>query len=461
MKPGVTTTKEKIAYALGDVGFNFIWAFVSSFLMFYYTDVVGIAAGTVGTIMLTARLFDGVSDLGMGSLIEKTNTRWGKARPWILWGTAPLVISFLLVMNVPSGLSEQGKNIYVLLTYIFMMVICVTATNLPYLSLLSRISLDQHDRNVLSVIRTVSVLVVIVVVAVMTTRIVTFFGGGQSAWTRLSFIYASLALVLLTITFFGTKEKISVQGNGEEQQETQSLKQAIIANVKNKYFYMTALLFIVVFALGGVGQGSLIYYATHVLGNENLYGVILIIGFAPALIGMPLVPTLYKRVGKRNAMLAASFVSLSGPLVAWINPYSVVNIAICFFLIGLGRAPMSATLYTLVADLVDYGEWKYGIRTEGLAYSSASVGTKLGMGLGSAVIGWLLAWGRYVGTAEVQPESALRAMQVLFIWVPFALSIASIAILSFWKLDSVLPEIQDSLQKKYLNESAQLSSEKV
>ena len=122
---------------------------------------------------------------------------------------------------------------------------------------------------------------------------------------------------------------------------------------------------------------------------------------------------------------------------------------------------MSATLFTLVADLVDYGEWKHGIRTEGLAYSSASVGTKLGMGLGSAVIGWILAWGRYVGAADVQPESAIRAMQILFIWVPFLLSIVSIVILFFWKLDSVLPEIQASLQKKYLHEAAHLSSEKV
>lgn len=164
---------EKVCYGVGDIGANLVWTTVASFLTIYCTDVAGIAAGVVGTLMLIARLFDGVSDLFMGIIIDKTNTRWGKARPWVLWSAPPLVISLIMIFTVPD-LGANGKAIYLLLVYIFLAAVCFTASNLSYNTMLS---------------------------------LVHFLGNGQRGWTCMSIVYAIVALGMFITTFAGTKER--------------------------------------------------------------------------------------------------------------------------------------------------------------------------------------------------------------------------------------------------------------
>ena len=149
------STREKVCYGVGDIGANLVWTTVASFLTIYCTDVAGIAAGVVGTLMLIARLFDGVSDLFMGVIIDKTNTRWGKARPWVLWSAPPLVVSLIMIFTVPN-IGANGKAIYMLLVYIFLAAVCFTASNLSYNTMLSLVTTEQHDRNVMNTIRKLS-----------------------------------------------------------------------------------------------------------------------------------------------------------------------------------------------------------------------------------------------------------------------------------------------------------------
>lgn len=140
--------KEKISYSIGDVGCNFVYVPITSFLMIYYTNSVGLGVAAVGTLMLIARLLDGVTDLSIGALIDKTNTRWGKTRPWILWSAPFMGIGLILLFNVPMGLSNGGKLIYAYITYIFLVSIVYTASNLSYCTLLSRISSNIQERSV-------------------------------------------------------------------------------------------------------------------------------------------------------------------------------------------------------------------------------------------------------------------------------------------------------------------------
>ena len=194
--------REKIAFALGDVGCNFIWTVVGSFLTLYYTDSVGISAAVVGTIMLITRILDGVSDLGMGVIIDHTHTRWGKARPWVLI-TAPLMgIGLILTFSVPNWLSENGKIAYAVVTYILLAVIIFTACNLAYSTLTALITGRQDDRTSMTSIRYILVYAVMILISYTTMPLVEDFG-----WTGMSVIFGIAGMICLLITFFGTKER--------------------------------------------------------------------------------------------------------------------------------------------------------------------------------------------------------------------------------------------------------------
>ena len=254
---------EKLAFAMGDVGCNFIWTVVGSFLTMYYTDSVGITAGVVGTIMLVTRILDGFSDLGMGAIIDRTHTRWGKARPWIL-RTAPLMaIGLILLFSVPSSLSDTGKIVYAVITYIILAVFIYTACNLAYSTLLSLVTGRQDDRTSMTSIRYIFVYAVMILISYVTTPMVNEFG-----WTGMSVIFGIAGMICLLITFFGTKER-----NTEESKDSDStvpVLESIRLLFQNKYFILVALLFVVNFTAMGLTGGVGIYFAKDFLGNDGL-----------------------------------------------------------------------------------------------------------------------------------------------------------------------------------------------
>ena len=172
-----STKKEKLLYSLGDVGVNLLWILPTSFLTLYYTDSVGMNAAYIGTMMLICRLFDGLSDILMGTIIDKTRTKWGKARPWLLFMGLPLVVSVLLVFSVPQNLTETGRKIYSFITYFVMSVVCYTALNLSYHALLPRFSLTSQDRSIVSVIRSIFAMLATIIVMSFTPKLIETFGG--------------------------------------------------------------------------------------------------------------------------------------------------------------------------------------------------------------------------------------------------------------------------------------------
>jgi len=446
---GVTTKREKIAYSLGDVGCNFIWSFASAFLTLYYTDSVGLSAAFLGTMMLIARILDGASDIAMGAVIEKTRTRWGKARPWILIACVPFALSLVLIMNVPGSLSEQGKNAYAFLSYIFMAVICYTIVNLAYHAMLPRISLNQQDRSVISGLRTFLTLMLVLLLNIVTPLLLESFGGqkSQRAWTIVSSAYALIALGLLLITFFGTKEKVELRS--EVKAEKIPLIVSLKAVATNKYFYLVLALFVVNYISAGL-TGVGLYYARDVLGDVNFFGLISLAGVSPMLIGIPLIPFLFKKFGKRNSIRFGFALCILGGLLTLTNPTNAGVYLASSVIKGFGGIPFIVAMFTLSADITDYGEWKSGIRAEGFAYSCTTFGIKLGTGVGSAMLGWILAWGRYDADAAVQSEPAINAMILLAVVIPLVISAIQLILIQFWDLDKHLPDIQKDLQERKL-----------
>jgi GPH family glycoside/pentoside/hexuronide:cation symporter len=353
-EPGASTFGTKLCYAAGDVGYNFVWTFVSGFLMLYYTDSVGVSAAFVGTMMLISRVLDGASDIGMGIVIEKTSTRWGKARPWIMFFSVPFAVSLLLLFRVPSAFGDVGKQIYIYATYIFLAVICYTAVNLSYNAMLPRFSLTPHDRDIVSAIKGLAVIVAALAISLGTPALLDAFGSlqSQSAWGAVSAIYAVVGFVMLMIVFFGVKEKIPPAVNSKGSAVKVPIKKALGILLRNKYFYIATLLFVLFYAINGIG-GVTIYYARDVMGDSNLFGVLSAVAIFPMLVGIPIIPALYRKFGKRNVMLVGALVSAIGCAFQLISPASLPLYLAFAVVRGFGSIMFSLSIFTLASDIVE------------------------------------------------------------------------------------------------------------
>lgn len=445
LKNGKISFGEKIAFGIGDSGCNFIWSTIGSFLTLYYTDNVGISAAIVGTIMLVTRLLDGISDLGMGAIIDRTHTRWGKARPWILW-TAPLMcICMILMFNVPSGLSLGGKTAYATITYIVMAVFVYTACNLAYNTLLSLITDDKQDRMSMSSIRFFFTMSTMLIISYNTTNLVNRFG-----YTGMALIYGLLGMVLLLITFFGTKEHYKPSPSAESSKL--SVGQSFKALFKNKYFLLVTLLFVVNYFALNCANGIGIYYARDVLGNAGLFGSLTLCFILPKLLGNLVLAQITRLFGKWKLMMIGYVVQIIGVALIIIFPTNIMMIFTGLILKGIGSLPHNAGLFALVADVIDYGEWKTGHRIDGLVNSATSFGMKVGTGFGTAAVGWLLAWGGYNADLAVQSSNCLLAMNILYGWIPMILFIIGLIVMGFCNLDKSAAQIRNDLAARKASE---------
>lgn len=303
--------KEKLSFGFGDMGCNFVWTTISMFLTLYYTDSVGISAGVVGTIMLITRLLDGVTDLGFGTILDRTHTKWGKARPWILWSTPMMAIGLILLFNVPSGLEDTGKIVYATITYIFVAAFAYTASNLSYNALLSLMTDNQQERTSASTIRFICTFATAIILSSITMPLVNKVG-----WGKTSIIYAILAVICFMITFFGTKERYSDQKE-EKKDKNIPVIQGFKMLFRNRYFVSITLLFLTVYAVSGLSSGLGIYYAKDVLQNENSFGLMNMANMIPMILFLPLFPFLAKKFGKWKCMMAGCSMQVIGFLLYW------------------------------------------------------------------------------------------------------------------------------------------------
>ncbi|MEC5271723.1 MFS transporter [Caldifermentibacillus hisashii] len=435
---------EKVGFGLGDLATNFVWGAMGTYIVYFYTDVIGVAAGIIGTIMLFSRLFDGVTDVIMGALVDKVNSKHGKARAWILWLAIPFAIATVLLFTVPD-VGPVGTIIYIIITYNLISLI-YTGINIPYGVLNALMTQHQYQRSVLNIFRMVSGQTGGLIVGVLTIPMVAFFGGGQNGWVFAFVVYAVVAAILFGITFKTTTERVKPV---KKTKSTIPFKTSIVTLFKNKYWFIMLLFFILTFIYLAISQGSTVYFAQFILGDVNLVSVLLMANTLPIILGMLfyLAPVV-KRFGKRNAAIAGSFISIVGGLLILINPSSTAIVVTALILRGIGQAAIVGTIFALLADTIEYGEWKTGIRNEGMIYAGGSMGLKIGTGVGSALIGWLLASGGYVGGQETQAGSALFSIEVLFIYLPIVINILQLVLMYLYKLDKEYEGIVEDLQAR-------------
>lgn len=437
---------EKLCYSAGDCGGQIYVTLCTYFLTGFYTDTVGIAAAAVGTMMLVARLFDGTSDLIMGAILDKTKSKYGKARPWLLW-TAPLMgIALIAMFIVPSFLGDNGKIVYAYFTYILLNCIIYTANGIAYNSLLARMTLNIQDRVSCTSIRFVLGNMMVLLINAITANLVTTLG-----WSKLIIIYAIVEMILLLICFAGCKEHIDAGAEGEEEVEAEKvpLKVALPQLLKNKYFYMQALMMVFLY-INIMTVGNMMYYFCNiVLGNLAAMTVVSMCYNIPTIIGSFINPALVSKFGKRKVLIGAFLVSMFGRALVGIGGTNMIFVLIGCAIHGLALGPIYADVFAITPDIVDYGEWKTGIRSEGLTTCCVSFGMKVGLGLGGFVASLILSMGGYNGLASTQTASAISAIQFGFGYASVILSAICLIIIFFMNIDKDIEQIQKELMAKH------------
>lgn len=439
-KPGFV---EKLGYGMAGGANNVVWTGISTFLVYFYTDVVGIAAGLIGTIFLFSRLIDGASDVAMGIVLDKTRTRFGKARPWLLWLALPFAVVATALFAVPDA-SATVQIIYIIITYNIALLV-YTAVEIPHGTLGALMTYDQHQRSVLNVAKMVGAYVAIIAITNIALPIVDFFGGGQAGWVYTFILFGLVAAATYFFTFWSTKERTDPVGTKQDK-DRPTVKASLISLARNKYWFIATLVLLLMYIYNAITAGVAIYYSEYVLGSPALVGLVATALTLATLGGMLIVVPITRRFGKRNTAIVGCLIAVVGSLIIFLVPDSTAIVVIGQIVRGIGKAAIMGVVFAMLADTMEYGEWKTGIRIEGLIYSGASMGIKVGTGLGSALIGWGLAASGYLGGQEIQSAEAVTMISNLFIWVPTLVSVLMAVLLYFFKLDKQYPQILEELQ---------------
>lgn len=439
---------ERFSYGCGDFGCNIIYTAMSAFLMLYYTDYAGVSALAVGTIMMVSRLFDGISDIIMGVIVDRTKSRFGKARPWLLRMCVPFAVSGILLFSVPASWAPVPKLVYVFITYNLVSTVIYTAINVPYSALNALMTQDPYERSVLSIFRNLLATAGTLTINTCTLPLVEYFGDNASAWTKTFCVLGLLAVAAFLINFFGTKERVKPAGAEEGTIKNVPFAVGIKALFKNKYWIMMTGMLALFFLMYSVNGGATVYYAKDILGDRNLVATINGIFNIVQIAGMFFIAMLVKKYGKRNVFALGLVLDITGMLILNFSGGSMAVIVISSIIRGIGNACGGATMWAMVSDTIDYGEWKTGVRTEGLVNSACSFGYKIGNGIGSALLGLILEIGGYIGEAATQTASALVSIKVCFVWIPIGVYIAGLIIMKFYHLDEEFTGIIEDLKMR-------------
>lgn len=437
--------REKICYGLGDSACNVVYGLCSTLLTFFYTDYVGVSAAVVGIIFLITRLFDGVSDIIMGFITDRTKSKYGKARPWILWMSVPYAVTFVLLFVVPANASVMVQAIYIFVTYNLVNTVVYTALNLPYSTMASLITRDQKSRTSTQAIRIFCGPMGKMVVTISTIPLVQAFGNTQRSWIIVSCIFAVAALILLLVCFFNIEERVVIEA---AQNQKISVGQNLKALFSNQYWAICLGLWGFMVMMSTVSGTITTYYCKYLLGNEALYSPIYAAELIAQSVLVLIVPHFVLRFGKRNLTLGGILLVVVAQLVWMSNPLSVPVAMVSAVLRGLGVAPLWACVFPMIADCAEFGQWKTHVRQDGMIFSAASVGSKLGGGLASAGIGLLMSSVGYNGLAAVQSAEALAMIQAICMYAPIVFSAIIVVLCLMYKLDKLYPQVIADLKKR-------------
>jgi glycoside/pentoside/hexuronide:cation symporter, GPH family len=422
--------KEKIGYGLGDTASHFVWDMVGFWILIFYTDTFGISAAAAGTIMLIARIWDMISDPLMGIIADRTNTRWGKFRPYILWMALPYSIFAVLTFTTPN-LGPTGKVVYAGVTYFLLMTV-FTAINLPYSSLGAVMTSDSYERAGLNSYRFIFAFAGQLIVTGTALYLANYFGQGNYArgYQYTLILFAVISFILFMITFKSTRERVK-----PPPAQQKNLKEDIRNLFRNRPWVILFFVGIISFVMFAIQNLSIAYYFKYFIGNEESVQLFNVVGTIALIAGIPLSKPLSKRFGKRNVYFASSLLSGLFFILLYIpGNENIYSIYILNILAKFTYAPAVPLLWTMLADTADYSEWKYGRRSTGLVFSAATFAQKAGWGIGGALAGWMLALYEFIPNID-QTATSLTGIKLMISVFPGILYMSCAILLYFYAID--------------------------
>ena len=441
----------KIGYGSGDIAGNVVYALLSAFVMIFLTDTVGMNAGIVGTLIAVSKLFDGVSDIFFGSLIDKTNTKMGKARPWMLYGYFGCAVCLVAIFCIPADLSPTAQYAWFFIAYTLLNAGFYTANNIAYSALTALVTKNNHERVQMGSIRFMFAFGTSMLIQTITVGLVAKFGCGAAAWRTVAVIYAIVGVISNTLSVLSVKElspeELAEGEAGKEEkkeEEKYSLADAFRLLIRNKYYLMICAAYILM-QIYSATLNMGIYYMTYVLKNANLLGVFSWAINIPMIIGLLFTPALVAKWGGMYKLnLTGYTIGTLGRLGVMIAGYlgSVPLMLACTAIAAIGMSPLQGDMNALIATCSEYTYLTSGKRVDGTMYSCTSLGTKLGGGIGTALAGWLLALSGYVGKAAEQSASTLNMLHIMYLWMPMIFNLLITLILTRLNVEQANEELR-------------------
>ncbi len=427
-----------VGYGSGDIAGNVVYAFLSSFVMIYLTNTVGLNAGVVGALIAASKFFDGVTDVFFGAMIDKTKSRLGKARPWMLFAYIGCAITLAAIFMIPVNMGKTAQYAWFFVAYTMLNAVFYTANNIAYSALTALVTKNSKERVQMGSFRFIFAFATSLLIQSITVKAVSTFGGGASGWRTVAIIYAVIGLIVNTISVFSVKELKEEELQEETanitiaQKEKYGLIQAAKLLISNKFYLMICGVYIlqqVYTAMINMG----LYYMTYVLNNENLFGVFSWAVNIPLIFALVLTPTLVARWnGMYKLNLRGYMLGTFGRAMVILAGY-LGNVPMMLLFTGiaaLGQGPWQGDMNAVIASCSEYTYLTKNKRVDGAMYSCTSLGVKLGGGLGTAIAGWMLAASGFDGMAAVQPESCIRMLHFMYLWLPMLISIVITIVLS-------------------------------
>ena len=452
---------EKIGYGFGDMASSMFWKLFGAYLMIFYTDVFGLPAAVVGTMFLITRIWDSAFDPIVGVVADRTHSRWGKFRPYLLWLAVPFGIIGVLTFVTPDW-SPTGTLVYAYVTYSLMMMI-YSAINVPYASLLGVMSPNPKERNTLSTYRMTFAYIGSFIALLLFMPLVNFFSGNskdlgdqQTGWTMAVVVIAILCIILFFGCFAWTKERVKPIKEAQNP-----LKEDLKDLFKNKPWWILLGAGVAALVFNSIRDGATVYYFKYFVVEEDyatvsffgmsfvLSGLYLALGQAANIIGVIAAAPVSNRIGKRNtymwAMIIATVLSV---IFYWFDKEDLIWMFVFQALISICAGSIFPLLWSMYADCADYSELKTGNRATGLIFSSSSMSQKFGWAIGTAITGWLLGFFGFQANA-VQSEEAISGIKMFLSFLPAVGTILSVVFISMYPLtEKKMKDITTELECK-------------
>ena len=440
----------KIGYGSGDIAGNVVYAFLTSFVMIYLTDTVGLNSGIVGTLIAVSKLFDGVSDVFFGSMIDKTKSKMGKARPWMFYGFFGCALTLFGVFAIPTNMGQTAQYAWFFIAYTLLNAVFYTANNIAYASLTSLVTKNNKERVEMGSFRFMFSFGTNLAIQSITFGAVAAFGGGAAGWRTVAIIYCIIGIISNTLSVFSVKELSDEELRDEESVEEKDSKLAFGQTFKlllsNKYFIMICSIYILQqlrAAMVSVGT----FFMTYVLLNQKLFGVFSWAINIPLIIALAITPSLVAKAKGMYKVNKYSYIFATAcrlGIVAAGYMGSVPLMLVFTVLTSLGEGPWQGDVGAVIASCSEHTYLKSGKRIDGSMFSCTSFGTKLGGGIGVALSGWLLDMSGYINNGTVQPASCISMMSVMYLWLPFVFDFIITIILFFLNVEEANRKLIES-----------------